>query len=439
MGYILRIVGGDLDGHVVIVPADRPITLGRGSNNDVQIHDKKLSRTHCQVMIARGKCVVTDLNSTNGTYVGGERIEERALSPGDVITLGTITMKVAFREEDTPGAEAASAVAYCVECGKPISQAAFDTGRAKVISRRAYCEECRTGFAAPAGEEEAEFEEAVPVEVDVDLAAGERFAGYTMGEQLRSTLYGTQFWATKKELGNPVMLTLLRSMDPDWANKFLHACYETGSLIHPNILLLYETGEDDKRFYYSTESVQGHTIEELLSSQGAMPPREALSLSDQIGHAVSYAHEKHVPHGTLAPCNVYVKADRSCKVAEFGLAALSPMSPAVSPFALSLMPYRAPEQLRQRVMASIEHDVYSIGAILYHMLSGKPPFEGKSTKDVRENVLDGKVQPLRSLVPNLTDSVVKIVERCMASSPAGRYQWPRELLTDLENALRSAV
>lgn len=438
MGYILRIVGGDLDGHVVIVPSDQPITLGRGSNNDVQIHDKKLSRTHCQVMVSRGKCVVTDLNSTNGTYVGGERIEERALSPGDVITMGMITLKVAFREEEAP-TEEASAVAYCVECGKPISQASFDAAKAKVINQRAYCEECRAGIAAPAAEEEPESEETVPVEIDLDLAAGERFAGYTIGEQLRSTLYGTQFRAAKKELSNPVMLTLLRAMDPEWANKFLHAYYQTGALVHPNILLLYETGEDEGRFYFSTEFVQGQTLEELLAARGPIPHTEASNLVDQVGHAISYALEKHIPHGTLAPCNMYVTADRACKVADFGLASLPPTSPAVSPFALSLMPYRAPEQLRQRTMPSIECEIYALGAILYHMLSGKPPFQGTTMKELRDKILDAKPQPLASLAPNLPEFMVNIVERCMATSPTGRYQTPRELIADLEQSPRSVA
>jgi len=431
MGYIFRFVGGEQDGLAVPIPTDRAITFGRGRQNDVQVHDRKLSRTHCQVAVQGGKCVVTDLNSTNGTYVSGERIEERVVVPGDVVTIGTTKIKVAFREEAEDRAAEGTVLATCARCGKNITQEALDRGEAKGDGSALYCGACCEALGD-------RFEDAVQAEPrPITVGPGDRFGTYTLGDRLRETLYGPQFKASKKELGNPVMLTLLQTRNVDQAGKLLHACYQAGSLIHPNILLLYETGEVDGQFFFATEFVEGPTLQERLQESPTVPFAEAFGIVDQVAHAIAAAAEKHQSHGTLAPINIYVRDERNCKVGDFGLAGLPAFTDSGRPFARALMPYRAPEQLRGKIVSTFEADLFALGAIFYQMLSGAPPFEGEDSDEIRARILEGRFKPVREAVPDLPENMARILERCLAANPSGRYQTPREMLYDFEHAVRA--
>lgn len=428
MGYVLRFVGGEQDGTAIPVPPGGAITFGRGRQNDVQVNDRKLSRTHCQVAMRGEKCVVIDLNSTNGTYVSGERIEEHVLSPGDVITIGTTRLKIAFRDDEAPKRSASPVLATCARCGKDITQEELDSGAARSRGEGTYCRACceALGDDLPA-----------PAPREITVKPGDRFGGYTVGDRLRETLYGVQFKASRKELGNPVFLTLLRTKNADTAAKILQACYRAGTLIHPNILLVYETGEVDGQYFYATEFVDAPTLEEVLAQGTPISQTVAFGIVDQAAHAVAAAAEKHQAHGTLAPCNLYVKDLHACKATDFGFAGIPAFGPGDDPFPMALMPYRAPEQLRGRPIATFEADLFAVGAIFYRLVAGHVPFRGETPSEVRANILEGQFTPIRKAVPDLAENYARIIERCMAPAPAGRYQTPRELLYDFEHAQRA--
>jgi hypothetical protein len=432
MGYILRVVGGPQDGQVIPIPPDKPVRFGRGKDNDVAVRDSKLSRNHCQVAMIAGKCVITDLASTNGTYVDGERVEERTLSAGESITLGQTTFKVAYREEDAQ-APVVKGAAVCAECGKPVTQADLDAGKGSIVGDRTYCADCRMDFAQAAAKEEPPLA-AVASQPALELKPGDQFAGYVIGERLRETIYGAQYKATRKQVANPLSLTVLRTSEADWAGKFLQACYQAGALIHPGILMLYETGEEGGRYYYATEYAAAQTLVEILAEKVKLPLNDSFALVDQIAHTLSYSSDKHFPHGTLAPCNIYVKRDGSCKVSDFNLAALTPMRQEDSPYPLALMPYRAPEQLRARIAPTFEADLYALGAVFYQLLTGKPLYQGSTSEEVRDKALAGRATSIKDEAPEVAESIQKIIERCTAASPGGRYQTPKELVYDFDLA-----
>ena len=214
--------------------------------------------------------------------------------------------------------------------------------------------------------------------------------------------------------------------DEDRIKRFRREAQSAAKLNHPNIITVYDFGEEHGQLYMAMELLQGRDLRDVIRS-GDLGLEESLELMEQICDAVGFAHAAGVVHRDLKPANIHVEAGGQIKVMDFGLARLGGSSDVTRAGAVMGTPnYMSPEQVRgERVDARA--DVFSLGAVFHEMLSGRKAFEADSLHGVLYKVLDQAPPPLSQIVPELPASLTAFVEHALDKDPARRFHDAREM------------
>jgi serine/threonine protein kinase len=205
-----------------------------------------------------------------------------------------------------------------------------------------------------------------------------------------------------------------------------------GRLRHPNIVRLYEMGECEGRPFFSLEFVEAGSLAGQLDGS-PWPARKAARLVQRLARAVHHAHQCSVIHRDLKPTNVLLAADGTPKITDFGLAKQLDTSGCDTPSdaVLGTPSYMAPEQAGRAKHVGPEADVYGLGAILYELLTGQPPFQGDTRVDILMQVVSEDPPAPRLIRPNLAADLETVCLRCLHKDPARRYPSARALANDL--------
>ena len=223
------------------------------------------------------------------------------------------------------------------------------------------------------------------------------------------------------------------SSDKSFVNKFRGEAQSAAGLSHPNIVNVYDVGDDGGLHYIVMELVEGITLKRFIERKGKLEVKEAVGISIQIAQGMEAAHDNHIIHRDIKPQNIIISRDGKVKVTDFGIAKAS-NSNTVTSNAMGSVHYLSPEQARGGY-SDEKSDIYSLGVTLYEMLSGKVPFAGDNTVSVAMLHIQGEAMPLRDLEENIPQSVDKIVQKCMQKRPERRYHSASELIADLKRAL----
>lgn len=223
------------------------------------------------------------------------------------------------------------------------------------------------------------------------------------------------------------------SSDKSFVNKFRGEAQSAAGLSHPNIVNVYDVGDDGGLHYIVMELVEGITLKRFIERKGKLEVKEAVGISIQIAQGMEAAHDNHIIHRDIKPQNIIISRDGKVKVTDFGIAKAS-NSNTVTSNAMGSVHYLSPEQARGGY-SDEKSDIYSLGVTLYEMLSGKVPFAGDNTVSVAMLHIQGEAMPLRELEDNIPLSVDKIVQKCMQKRPERRYHSASELIVDLKRAL----
>jgi serine/threonine protein kinase/tetratricopeptide (TPR) repeat protein len=284
------------------------------------------------------------------------------------------------------------------------------------------------------------------------VAAGTRFGRYEIRSLIRKGGMGEVYLAQDTQLRRPVAIKLLTAeftQNADRLHRFEHESYAASSLNHPNILTIHEIGSQDGVHYIATEYIDGESLRDRLH-HSRMQLREVLDVAIQVASALSAAHQAGIVHRDIKPENIMLRRDGYVKVLDFGLAKLTDheakeqesdetptrvMVKTDPGVVMGTSFYMSPEQARAQEVDT-RTDIWSLGCVIYEMLSGRMPFEGPSTGDVIGLILYKQPLPLGRYAPEIPAELDRIVTKALEKDREERYQVVKDLALDLKKLKR---
>lgn len=235
------------------------------------------------------------------------------------------------------------------------------------------------------------------------------------------------------------VLALRLAADAEFVARFEREVKATSALCHPNIVASFGAGSDQGRPYLAMEYVEGESLGELLDRQGALPEGRALELARAIASALAYAHSQGVIHRDVKPDNVLLGKDGAIKLTDFGLAKLlrEDLRLTQSGIAIGTPHYISPEQVSASRYIDHRADLYGLGALLFHMVTGQVPFAGRNNNEIMLKHLEGKLRDPRQLAPRLSPGASAIIRKLLQKKAAARYDSASQLIEDID-LLRSS-
>ena len=221
--------------------------------------------------------------------------------------------------------------------------------------------------------------------------------------------------------------------DENFVRKFRSEAQAAAGLIHPNVVNVYDVGEDRGLYYMVMELVEGITLKEYIDKKGRPSHKETISIAIQMCTGIGVAHAANIIHRDIKPQNIIISKDGKVKVTDFGIAKAT-TSNTISSNAMGSVHYTSPEQARGG-FSDQKSDIYSIGITLYEMVTGQVPFDGDSTVSVAIKHLQEEITPPSEIVPDIPYSLEQIILKCTQKNGERRYKNTDELIQDLKRSL----
>ena len=394
----LIIVSGPDSGRSFSLVEGQTLTIGRGQASNTRISDPKMSRIHCRVEVSRDTTVLKDAGSTGGTHVGDAQVEAHQLLPGDVFRIGDTAIRYALdgaHEQDTVAVKAATA---------PQSQ---------------------------------------PTARDLKDLVGKTLGDFQLESIVTMGNSGMVFRGTDTKRERPVAVKVL---SPDFANseeqkeRFVRAMKTMLPLKHPHIVPLYNAGKKGPFCWAAMEFIEGESMTQVIDRigiEGMLDWREAWRVAVHVGRALNEAFQNNIIHRNVTPQNILQRAsDKVCLLGDLVLAKALEGSLAkqvTQPGQLiGDLPYMSPERTSDSASADQRSDLYGLGATLYALLTGRPPFEDDALPVLIQKVRNEEPKPPKSFQLSVNDKFQDIVMQLLAKRPDDRFATPRDLLKDLD-------
>lgn len=397
---LLVIEGPDKD-KVFTIQAGPELMLGRGQQSLYRLSDPRVSRAHCQFLLEGDQVSVIDNGGSGGTLVNGAAVKRHKLKLGDVLVVGD--SKLRLQMGDFPLDVALAAVEQAAPARPTVAKDAQQ------------------------------------------LAAltGKTLAHFEVGPVLGKGNIGLVFKAKDTKDGRTVALKVLQpefSKDEEEMQRFVRAMKTMMPLRHANLITLYGAGKNGPYCYIAMEYVDGESLTEVIKRigvAGMLDWKNAYRVAVHIGRALAYAHDKQIIHRNVMPTNILLqKSDKSAKLGDLMLAkamegALAQQITRPGEL-IGAVEYMSPERTRGAEDMDGRADIYGLGATVYALLTGRPPFEGANLVEKITRIRQTEpVKPTKyqMAIPGLFEGVVL---KMLAKRPEDRYQTANELLKELE-------
>ena len=269
--------------------------------------------------------------------------------------------------------------------------------------------------------------------VKIGMFLGER---YEILEKIGSGGMSDVYRAKDHKLNRDVAVKVLKqeyNSDRSFISKFRTEAHAAACLSHPNIVHVFDVGDEDDLHYIVMELVEGITLKTYIAKKGKLEIRETIGIAMQVAQGIEAAHEQHIVHRDIKPQNIIISRDGKVKVTDFGIAKAA-TTETITSSTMGSVHYISPEQARGGYCDE-RSDIYSLGITMYEMLTGRVPFEGDSAVSVALLHIQGEMVPPRTYNEMIPVSLEKIVLKCTQKKPEMRYRTVTELIADLKRAL----
>ncbi|WP_391208577.1 Stk1 family PASTA domain-containing Ser/Thr kinase [Psychrobacillus sp. L4] len=271
------------------------------------------------------------------------------------------------------------------------------------------------------------------------MLIGKRISGrYKLLEMIGGGGMSNVYLAHDMILDRDVAIKVLRydfSNEEELRRRFQREALSATSLTHPNIVSIYDVGEDEDIQYIVMEYVKGETLKQYIQSDAPISPNKSVTIMKQLTSAIANAHNNHIIHRDVKPQNILLDEEGKVKVTDFGIAmALSATSYTQTNSVLGTVHYLSPEQARGG-MATNRSDIYALGIVLFELLTGQLPFSGESAVSIALKHLQTETPSIRAIIPSIPQSLENVVLKATAKDPKNRYRSAEEMEEDLATAL----
>lgn len=251
---------------------------------------------------------------------------------------------------------------------------------------------------------------------------------------------GVVYKATDPVIGRTVAVKTIRLSEegtglsrPELLVRFQTEARAAGLLAHPNIVVVFDAGEEDGLYFITMELVEGKSLQALLDSGQAFPLPRVLRIIEQTCNALNFAHERNVVHRDIKPANLMLTADDTVKITDFGTAKILQFGTVQQTAHVMGTPsYMSPEQVKGRPVDG-RSDIFSLGVMLYEMITGEKPFPGQNITTVIYKIVNEEPVPPRQIDPSIHPGISAVILKALTKDPNLRYQTCREMLDDLKN------
>jgi hypothetical protein len=422
----LQIIAGPDRGLLVPLHIGQSVVLGQGQIVVTGLRDPEVAQVHCQVRAASDGAIIADAGAAQaGTSVNGQRLTApHVLVEGDIIRIGQTQLR--YQPAAQPRSETGAGAARQPAEERMLATAA---GAPAPVFRKSASSKNRPviGPGAPL----------------TDLI-GRCLARFQVEKVIGTGQHGVVFRANDFERDRPVALKVLNpefSKNEEEMQRFVRSMKTMLPLYHPNLVTLYAAGRVGGLAWVAMEYVEGDSLAEIvrqIGSKGMLDWRIALRLAIHLANALAYAHQQQIIHRNIVPANVLIR--RSDRVAKLG--DLMQVKALEGSLAVQLtrpgqvignLAYTPPECMENSANADIRSDLYGLGAMVYALLTGRPPFEGSSVADLFAKIRTGELVSPKKAQPHLPDHFEAAILRMLAKIPDERFQTTVDLLETLEN------
>jgi serine/threonine protein kinase len=272
------------------------------------------------------------------------------------------------------------------------------------------------------------------------MPTGLKAGRYEISGELGRGAMGVVYKATDPVIGRTVAVKTIKLSEegtglsrPELLTRFQTEARAAGLLTHPNIVVVFDAGEEDGLYYITMELVEGKSLQAHLDGGVAFALPRVLRIMEQTCSALQFAHERNVIHRDIKPANIMLTADDTVKVTDFGTAKILQFGTMQQTAHVMGTPsYMSPEQVKGRAVDG-RSDIFSLGVLLYEMVTGEKPFPGQNITTVIYKIVNEEPVPPRQIDPSIHPGISAVVMKALAKEPEARYQSCREMLEDLRN------
>ena len=269
--------------------------------------------------------------------------------------------------------------------------------------------------------------------IKIGMIIGER---YEILEKIGTGGMSDVYKAKDHKLNRYVAIKVLKqefSENANFVSKFRVEAQAAAGLMHPNIVNVYDVGEENSIYYIVMELVEGITLKKYIEKKARLSVKEAVSIAIQVSMGIEAAHNNHIIHRDIKPQNIIISKEGKVKVTDFGIAKAA-TSNTITSNVMGSVHYTSPEQARGGY-SDEKSDIYSLGITMFEMLTGRVPFNGETTVAIAIKHIQEPLPSPRDYIPEIPFSVEQIVFKCCQKSPDRRYQTIADLVTDLKQSL----